>query len=359
MGWPGRAQGARVDCCCDCCPAASARPGINVSCARPDALRGVSWSRLIARRAGKALCVRRTQRLSWYRAQRWRGDGQPRRRADGGNQDSGSHVAEPNGSSLVRHRRERRDRQARGLLRPRAEARRVARGARRRENPARARRGAPRARTTRRAAKRPRREAVRRSHVRPVTNASREGRTSYGNTPCMARSTPPGVFQIRRAADHRRTRTVDSHTTRCDMPRRPFFLPVRVQGKEIEGWRTAVRRAVAHRCRPSRAREASQASEARAETPSPLARVPRRGKGHARGASVTESSCWDCSRAEGARGGRGGRPRRRPEAQARRVTRTATRRNSAATHGRPPLTSSGRSWRFAHAAMPDECGHRC
>jgi len=101
-------------------------------------------------------------------------DGHPRRRADGGNQDSGSHVAEPNGSSLVRHRRERRDRQARGLVRSRAEARGVARDARRRENPARARRGAPRGRTTRRAAKRPRRDAVRRSHVRPVTNASRD-----------------------------------------------------------------------------------------------------------------------------------------------------------------------------------------
>ena len=106
--------------------------------------------------------------------ERWPGDGQPRRRADGGNQGSGSHVAEPNCSSLVRHRRERRDRQARGLLRPRAEPRGVARGARRRENPVRARRGAPRGRTTRRAAKRPRRAAVRRSHVRPVTNASRD-----------------------------------------------------------------------------------------------------------------------------------------------------------------------------------------
>lgn len=106
--------------------------------------------------------------------ERWPGDGQLRRRADGGSQGSGSHVAEPNCSSLVRHRRERRDRQARGLVRPRAEPRGVARGARRRENPVRARRGAPRGRTTRRAAKRSRRAAVRRSHVRPVTNASRE-----------------------------------------------------------------------------------------------------------------------------------------------------------------------------------------
>lgn len=70
--------------------------------------------------------------------------------------------------------------------------------------------------------------------------------------------------------------------------------------------------------------------------------------------------CRDSSRAAATRGGRAGRSRRRPETQVRRATRTATRRNSAATHGhRPPLTSSGRSWRFAPAAIPDECGHLC